>query len=88
MGFLLHRPSHLMAWRGAEVGGGGPHIHDDIGVCTIHVEGVFVHVNKADIWGGKPESTKNLRACGAQKKQKKISPAFGRHPSASGGYPD
>ena len=52
MGFLLHRPSHLMAWRGAEVGGGGPHIHDDIGVCTIHVEGVFVHVNKADIWGG------------------------------------
>ena len=41
-----------MAWRGAEVGGGGPHIHDDIGVCTIHVEGVFVHVNKADIWGG------------------------------------
>ena len=41
-----------MAWRGAEVGGGGPHIHDDIGVCTIHVEGVFVHVNKADIWEG------------------------------------
>ena len=38
-----------MAWRGAEVGGGGPHIHDDIGVCTIHVEGVFVHVNKADM---------------------------------------
>ena len=82
MGFLLHRPSHLMAWRGAEVGGGGPHIHDDIGVCTIHVEGVFVHVNKADM---NAQKFSRLRR---EKKPKKISPAFGRHPSASGGYPD
>ena len=54
-----------MAWRGAEVGGGGPHIHHDIGVCTIHVEGVFVHVNKADM------NAQKIFAPAARKKAKK-----------------